>query len=278
MPANEMAYDTVRDWVPAAGSGVTMSELATLCTLAALVGLLHTAFGPDHYVPFIAMARAGRWSLRKTVFITIICGLGHVGSSVLVGGLGITFGWALGGLEAFESGRGGLAAWFLLAFGLAYLVWGLHRAIRSKSHGHIHVGSHGSDHFHSHKHEGEHDHQNRGEGRHQTITPWILFTIFVFGPCEPLIPFLMYPALEHSAGGVALVAAVFSICTVATMLAIVLVGYAGLNVVRTKGLERYSHALAGLIIVLAALAIQLQLEGPPSWLDPLAEEPAAAVE
>ena len=39
----------------------------------------------------------------------------------------------------------------------------------------------------------------------------ILFTIFVFGPCEPLIPILMYPAAKSSVAGMLLVAGVFSV-------------------------------------------------------------------
>lgn len=255
-----------------------MPELATLCGLAALIGLLHTVFGPDHYVPFIAMARAGRWSLRKTTLVTLVCGIGHVGSSVLLGIVGAAGGWALGGLEEIESSRGHFAAWLLLAFGLAYLAWGVHRAIRNKTHGHVHLSGSKGDHYHAHEHDGDHSHSSDAESRQRSMTPWILFTIFVFGPCEPLIPFLIYPALEHSAMGVAVVAGVFAVCTIATMLAVVLVGLAGLRVLRMGWLERYSHALAGLVIVVAALAIHFGLEGPPPTLDPIGPAQQSAPE
>jgi len=57
-----------------------------------------------------------------------------------------------------------------------------------------------------------------------SITPWALFTIFVFGPCEPLIPILMYPAATKSGFfGVLMVVLVFGSVTVATMLAAVLI-------------------------------------------------------
>lgn len=77
------------------------------------------------------------------------------------------------------------------------------------------------------------------------MTPWILFTIFVFGPCEPLIPILMYPALKLSFWSVVLVACVFAICTIGTMLTIVTGGYLGLLRLSSSRLERYAHALAG---------------------------------
>jgi sulfite exporter TauE/SafE len=80
------------------------------------------------------------------------------------------------------------------------------------------------------------------------LTPWILFTIFVLGPCEPLIPLLMYPALQHSTWGVALVAGVFSFCTIGAMLTIVAAGYCGLLKLGSSRLERHAHALAGFAV------------------------------
>jgi len=87
----------------------------------------------------------------------------------------------------------------------------------------------------------------------------VLFLIFIFGPCEALIPVLMYPAAEGSWLGVALVVAVFGLATVATMLVTVTVGYLGISQLPLGRLERFSHALAGLALVACGLAIQLGL-------------------
>ncbi len=70
-------------------------ELSILLTAAASIGFIHTVLGPDHYVPFIMIARARKWSLVKTGWVTFLCGLGHIGSSVLLGLIGIAFGVAL---------------------------------------------------------------------------------------------------------------------------------------------------------------------------------------
>ncbi|RPJ77999.1 MAG: hypothetical protein EHM13_15225, partial [Acidobacteria bacterium] len=92
-------------------------SLGVLVSTAAFIGLVHTLAGPDHYVPFIAMAKARGWSMARTMAITFVAGLGHVGSSVVLGALGIFLGWAVGGLEWFEGLRGDLAGWLLLGFG-----------------------------------------------------------------------------------------------------------------------------------------------------------------
>lgn len=230
------------------------NEILILAGTAATIGFVHTVFGPDHYLPFIVLAKARQWSNIKTAVITFLCGLGHILSSVILGFVGIALGLAVFRLEAVESFRGELAGWFLLAFGFTYFIWGLHRAIRSKPHKHLHLHENGESHLHSHEHLTDHAHPHGSEVR--SLTPWILFTIFVFGPCEPLIPLVMYPAAKGNMMSVALVASIFGLTTIGTMLAIVLAFSYGLSKLPLRKLEKYSHALAGLVILLCGGAIK----------------------
>jgi nickel/cobalt exporter len=230
------------------------SEIIVLAGTAATVGLVHTVFGPDHYLPFIALSKARKWGVGKTTLITILCGLGHILSSVILGFAGIALGAAVFSIKAIESFRGEIAAWFLIAFGFTYCVWGLHRALRSRQHEHAHIHQDGEIHSHSHTHVTDHSHVHNGKSG--SMTPWVLFIIFVFGPCEPLIPLVMYPAAEHNMMSVAMVATVFGLTTIATMLAMVLAAYYGLSKISIPKLERYSHALAGLSILLCGGAVK----------------------
>ncbi len=236
------------------------TTLGALLGLALFIGVTHTVMGPDHYIPFIAMSKAGRWSVRKTALITLVCGVGHVLSSVVLGLIGVALGLAVGGVEAFEGVRGDIAGWLLLGFGLAYMAWGIYRAVKNKPHTHPHIHDEGEIHVHKHEH-GEkpahaHEHASKGGGA-LAATPWALFLIFVFGPCEPLIPQLMYPAALGSWFGVISVAAVFTVATLSTMMVMVAVGSWGLS--HMPSLERYTHATAGAAIVLCGLAIKLGL-------------------
>ena len=79
----------------------------------------------------------------------------------------------------------------------------------------------------------------------------------MFGPCEPLIPIIMYPAAKNSFWGVLLVTTVFGGITILTMLGIVLVSILGIQFIPMTRLERYNHALAGATIFLCGIAIQL---------------------
>ena len=203
-----------------------------LAVLAASIAFVHTIIGPDHYVPFTAMALARRWSVAKTVTITAICGIGHVVGSIALGFIGIGVGAAIGRLEAIEAVRGDVAAWAFVVFGLVYGAWGLRRALTRKAHSHTHESTDGTN-----------------------ITPWALFVIFALGPCEPLIPLLMYPAAQHNVASVVLVAGVFSIVTIVTMVAAVLVSLLGVKRISVAGLQRYVHAITGGTLSLCGAAI-----------------------
>jgi sulfite exporter TauE/SafE len=228
-------------------------EIIVLIAAAASIGFFHTLFGPDHYLPFIAMTKAGKWSLRKTTLVTVLCGAGHVLSSVVLGFVGIALGIVVSELVSIESFRGNLAAWSLIAFGLAYFVWGVRRAFRNRPHTHFHSHAEGHKHAHTHVHTEEHTHIHKDGGK---TTPWVLFVIFVLGPCEPLIPLLMYPAAKESTMGLLLVTAVFGSVTILTMLGVVIISTMGLNFIPLKRLERYTHAMAGATIFMSGMAIQ----------------------
>lgn len=231
-----------------------MENSAILLTAASL-GFIHTVLGPDHYIPFVALSKARDWSKNKTALITFLCGVGHVASSVLIGLAGIAMGTAVSRLEWVEGLRGDAAGWLLLSFGLAYMVWGIKKAVKSEKHSHGHSHGEGAEHSHAHCHEPGHAHTH-GSG---SVTPWALFIIFVFGPCEPLIPVLMYPALKSGMGLALTAAAVFSAVTIITMLASVFLLLRGMRLFPVERMERYAHALAGFAVFACGVAVKAGL-------------------
>ncbi len=224
------------------------TEFTLLLGTAAALGFVHTLLGPDHYVPFIAMARARRWSERKAMTVTLLSGIGHVTSSIAIGAIGLLIGAKVLKLTKLESFRGQIAGWLLLGFGLAYMVWGLRHGLRRSRITHHHEAV-----VHTHI---THNHPGHDHGGKVNLTPWVLFTIFVFGPCEPLIPLLMYPAARADAFSVVAVAAVFGVVTIGTMSVIVFGALRGMARIEFRGLEHYSHALAGLVIALCGAGMQ----------------------
>jgi sulfite exporter TauE/SafE len=175
----------------------------------------------------------------------------------MLGALGIVLGSSLAGLVRIETIRGDIAGWLMLTLGLVYLAWGLKQAARNEVHAHAHVHADGTVHNHRHDHRAAHLHPHRrGAGR---FAPWALFIVFVLGPCEALIPLLMYPASQHNYAAVGLVAAVFAAATLATMTALVALGCLGAKRLPLGGMDRYVHALAGAAISLCAAGMLVGL-------------------
>lgn len=228
------------------------TDLQLLATTAVSAGFIHTVLGPDHYLPFIMIGKARNWNITRILMLTFICGLGHVLSSVALGMVGVFFGVGLQKLNFIEASRGNLAAWALIAFGLLYAVWGLKKAYQNHKQAHLHSHADGSVHAHS----SGHAHVHKASDT-QKITPWVLFIIFVLGPCEVLIPLIIYPAAQNSLSGMILVTSAFGITTLLTMMATVAMGIYGFSFIPFKRLGAYTHAIAGTMIFLSGLAIQV---------------------
>ncbi len=236
--------------------------LSVLVYTAISVAFLHTLVGVDHTLPFVVLGRARKWSLKKTLTITALCGVGHVTASIALGGIGIAAGIALSDLEVIEGVRGSWEAWALIGFGLAYATWSIVRNARGKRHAHPHAHGDGTIHNHDHEHQREHLHVHAGAAKAgarkgNMLTAWALFIVFALGPCEALIPLFMVPAADMGMAEVVLIAAVFSAVTIGTMLAIVTVGYLGLRMSVVERIEHHAHTLAGLAIAVSGAIIGL---------------------
>ena len=219
------------------------SEIIMLMIAAISVACLHTITGPDHYLPFIALSKSRGWSFTKTIGWTVVCGCGHVWSSVLLGLGGAAIGWSLSKVKWMENIRGGVAGWVMLAFGFSYAVWGLYRAYKNNPHKHFDLQDDGSLYVFEHQHGKAVSAQNRHK-----VTPWVMFIIFILGPCEPMIPLLYFPAAKNSWSGMILLIIVYTLATLLAMVGMVVLGYKGLAFVETNKLERYVHAIGGLTI------------------------------
>lgn len=225
---------------------------SVLLGTTAVVAITHTLLGIDHSVPFIVLGRSRQWALGRTMWVTIACGIGHVASSVVIGAIGAVAGATLDSLVRVESARGEVAAALLIGFGLAYAAWAMSYAVRGVRHSHVHAHADGTVHEHPHAHHGDHLHPHM---LGSSITPWALFVIFVLGPCEPLIPLMVVPAMSRSWVDVVGVVGVFGVLTVATMAATVALGYRGFSAVAGCRLAPYADVMAGLVVAASGVAV-----------------------
>jgi len=228
-----------------------MAETGILLGTALSIALIHTLIGVDHYVPFIALSKANNWTIKKTILIVLLCGIGHVLGSVVLGFTGIALSAGITSLVNIEDMRGTLATYLLIAFGFVYMVYGIRKAFKNKE-----QRAENSDQekvINGHLHDHIDVSANINNKRSKVF--WGLFIFFVLGPCEPLIPILMYPAARMNIFTLVLVTVSFSVCTIAVMLLMTLLGIKGFRLLKLNKLDKYTHALAGGAVLLCGLFV-----------------------
>lgn len=225
------------------------ATLLSLSLTAITIAFFHTAAGPDHYLPFIVLRRSRGWSLSKTIMLTIVCGFGHVLSSVILGIIGVVLGWQMSEISIFQDVRGDMSSWALLLFGIAYLIYGIARALKVQSHKHFDVMQDDVYVF-EHRHGESYTPQKRVK-----VTPLVLFAIFVMGPSEPIIPLLFFSGTHRSPSEIAWLIALFTLTTIITMVGMVLLGNYSYHKVSTEHIDRYSHAIGGFVISMCAFGM-----------------------
>lgn len=205
-----------------------------LAGAALSIGSLHTA-APDHWVPFVALARARGWSTGKTARVTLLCGFGHVTVSILFGLLGLFFGVTL--LRSVGERMSALAPLLLIGFGVVYALRGLKRAFAPHLHGHRH------SHY-------DHVHEDSG------TSVWTLFLLFSADPCVAVVP-LMFAAAPLGLGKTLAIVLLYEAATLGTMLLLVLPARAGARLLDAPFLERYGDVAAGGVIAAIGLVVTL---------------------
>lgn len=195
---------------------------------ALTIGIVH-ALAPDHWLPFVMLGRAQKWTQWRLTVSTVLAGLGHVTSSLLIGGLGVLLGMAAERVNLWESTRGNIASLLLIGFGLAYMVWGIKNYDKKHSH---------------------------TLQRAKTVSYWTLFALIVFGPCEPLIP-LLFVGYGYGWSTVLSVFLLFGLSTIGMMLLQVHLAFYGLSLFKAHRVEHASDIIAGGVIAATGIAIRM---------------------
>ncbi len=212
-----------------------MTAAPALVAAAISIGSIHT-LAPDHWVPFTALARAQRWTVRRTALITAACGLGHVTGSVALGLLSVFLGIEL--LERLGQRLETASGLLLIGFGVAYAVWGLRRSARARRHGHRH--SHGHRYGLGHS--------------HPSLSSWALFLLFSADPCVAVIP-LIFAAVPLGWQTTLAVIVSYEVATIGTMVALVLPTRSAAGVAQGAWMDRHGDALAGGVVALVGIAV-----------------------
>ena len=225
---------------------------SVLLGTTAVVAITHALLGIDHSLPFIVLGRSRQWSLGYTIVVTSLCGIGHVASSVAIGGVGALLGASLDSLVWVESTRGVIAATLLIGFGLAYSIWAVRNISRNVTHSNVHAHVDGTLHGHLQSYDGDNLHIHSSSAN---VTPWALFIVFLVGPCEPLIPLMIVPAIAGSWTLLVAVVVTFGVLTILTMGLTVTIGYQMLNAVPQYRFTRIADVVTGLLVAASGAGV-----------------------
>ncbi|MGH2444217.1 MAG: hypothetical protein ACRDFX_13765, partial [Chloroflexota bacterium] len=113
------------------------TSVPLLLVAAGTVGFLHSIL-PDHWVPLAVVARTQRWSLFHTGRISLLASVGHVLTSIVLGGIIAVVGLQF--RKTFETQQGHIVGVVLVVTGIGFAVWSL-----TGHGGHSH-GDHDHDH------------------------------------------------------------------------------------------------------------------------------------
>ena len=229
-----------------------MASTAVLLFLSSCSTAIIHALIPDHWLPFVLLARAQTWSDRRTLTLVGITGAIHVSVSIAVGAGVILLGTASahGLAERLGSSLELLAGLLLIAFGLIYGLWAHRREARA----HAPAGNQGpapaGTPMHAHGH---------------LLSRWsrgvrsggALVAIIGISPCVLLQPILFAAGAE---GPIAAVAAAvgFALCTVGTMLCVTFVATHGMRRLDLRFFARFGDLVSGLVIAAIGLLVVLE--------------------
>jgi len=197
--------------------------MITLIVGSLILSVLH-ALIPNHWLPVLAIAKKGNWSMQQTTKVTFIAGLSHALSTVLIGVIiGVTGFQLAANVEYFAAY---IAPAVLTALGIFYI-----------------YQHHKHKHFHLHRHK-EIVSDNK-----------VIFSLVVamfFSPCFEIEAYFLM-AGARGWWMVTLLALLYTLVTVSGMVIWVSITYRGLLKLNWHTLEHNAGVITGITLVLTGI-------------------------
>lgn len=205
-------------------SDLQSSLLVSLLLGGFVTAFLHAAL-PTHWLPFVLVGRAQRWSLATTLWSVLAAGLAHIAVTAVVGGLIVAAGLAL---DRWVAGvLPWLSAGLLFVLGLFYLA----RATVRKP-----LPAQGPE------------LETPEPIVSQAAAFWGLVAVMAASPGEVLLPLYLSTA-EEGLMVLALLTVVLAVGTVLGMAVFTTLARAGASILRLERWARYEGAILGLALI-----------------------------
>jgi hypothetical protein len=204
---------------------VTSPFFASIAVTAFAVAFLHAAL-PTHWLPFVLVGRAQKWSTERTLGVTLLAGIGHVGLTIALGLALVLAGMAL------QPSLGGLFHWIvgglMIAVGLFYIARGRHNHALPEASRQVYASD--------------------------RAAVAALVTLLTLSPCEAFLPYYL-AGMEHGWEAFLVLSAVLMTATAAGMLIFTSLSLAGFKRLGLQWVERYEETILGAALVLVGLAV-----------------------
>lgn len=204
---------------------MTSTFFASIAATGFAVAFLHAAL-PTHWLPFVLVGRAQKWSTSRTLGVTLLAGLGHVALTILLGLALVVAGLAL------QPSLGGVFHWIvgglMVSVGVFYILRGRH------SHAMPEAG--------------------RKAYASDRAAIAALVTLLTLSPCEAFLPYYL-AGMEHGWQAFLVLSAVLMAATSAGMLIFTGLSLAGFKRLGLQWVERYEETILGAALVVVGLAV-----------------------
>jgi len=190
-----------------------------------------------HWVPFVLIGHAQRWSTARLGAIVACAAAGHALVTGAVGVIVAIAGREIRGILEIERLGGAI----LVAFGALYIVLDL----RHVGHRHVH-----------HVHDGVvHDSAHKAASLSDRAAMASLVVLLSLSPCVALTPVFFGAGQAGGLRAALVIGAVNALVTVPVMTAMVVLAALGLSRLPLERLERKERALVGLLLVVIGLVV-----------------------
>ncbi len=236
-------------------------SLFLLLGAAAVVAIFHSIL-PDHWVPLAVVARTQHWSLLRVGRITLLASLGHVVTSLVLGGIIAAIGLQF--QQAIETQQGRIIGGVLILTGILFFVWGWVSGT-NPAHGHSHAAGHGHSHDfgqqHEHDHAEAHSHEHNHEDAHpyeheqskeQPLVKRLAAIAVPFGVAASPDLTILPVALAASALGAAAVVSVlsvFALFTIGTFVGLTIIATLAGYQIKGDWLEKNANSITSLVLI-----------------------------
>lgn len=235
------------------------TALATIAATGFTVAFFHAAI-PTHWLPFVLVARARKWSRGKALGVSVFAGLGHVALTSLLGLAIAWFGFQLD--EHFGHAFTRVAGGVLLVVA-AFYFWRQFSG-RGLMHHHTPGGHHepsascGHDEKHSHIEEELEGSALVAEAKGDWAAISGLFVMLTLSPCEGFLPVYL-SGVQFGWQGFFVLSGILAAGTLGGMMLFTWLTLVGLEKVEFKRIERWEAGLLGLVFsVLGVLMLTLE--------------------